>query len=321
MGSQKDGQGFDGFDGLISDVSEDLERARRSVVGGSATAKVLVQSDKDAIAIKQRSDANGTQGKRQSTTTSTSSSSGPTVGNWLALIGFVLVLAWLFNITTGNGPSETGRTAPTISSAPLPSRVDNSKPAASDFSQQDQPSLSLSAPPEHDEKPPVGTNHVLNRNQIRYCVSEDTRITAIEDLINNYSETEVDRFNALVNDYNRRCGRFQYTHGALEGVRSEVQANRASLEAEGLARLSGWRKQTDRSDLESPTHQDIRDIKSLVRAIQQQLRDLGYEPGSADGIAGRKTREAIVAFQAANGLDIDGQPTVELLGQLRDVQR
>lgn len=45
---------------------------------------------------------------------------------------------------------------------------------------------------------------------------------------------------------------------------------------------------------------------SDVRAVQQALSDQGFDPGGVDGVAGPKTRAAIVAFQKANGLVADG---------------
>ena len=43
-----------------------------------------------------------------------------------------------------------------------------------------------------------------------------------------------------------------------------------------------------------------------VRKIQTRLKELGYDPGSVDGIFGEKTRKAVVAFQRDNGLSQDG---------------
>lgn len=45
---------------------------------------------------------------------------------------------------------------------------------------------------------------------------------------------------------------------------------------------------------------------SEVTQIQQRLQELGYDPGEADGIFGAKTKEAVIAFQKAQGLDADG---------------
>ena len=42
--------------------------------------------------------------------------------------------------------------------------------------------------------------------------------------------------------------------------------------------------------------------------IQALLTYLGYDPGEVDGIHGRNTRRAVLAFQAAEGLEQDGSP-------------
>ena len=45
-----------------------------------------------------------------------------------------------------------------------------------------------------------------------------------------------------------------------------------------------------------------------TRQIQALLVYLGYDPGEVDGIPGRNTRRAVLAFQAAEGLTADGSP-------------
>jgi len=45
----------------------------------------------------------------------------------------------------------------------------------------------------------------------------------------------------------------------------------------------------------------------LVRQLQQALTAAGYEPGPADGTYGEQTEAAVVAFQQANGLSVDGR--------------
>ena len=51
-------------------------------------------------------------------------------------------------------------------------------------------------------------------------------------------------------------------------------------------------------------------------AFQTDLKKLGYEPGGADGLFGRKARSALRAWQAAHGLAADGFATQDLLVQL-----
>lgn len=55
----------------------------------------------------------------------------------------------------------------------------------------------------------------------------------------------------------------------------------------------------------------------LVADIQYSLTNLGYTPGPIDGVAGRGTKSAVRAYQADNGLLIDGKISRELLQHLR----
>ena len=43
-----------------------------------------------------------------------------------------------------------------------------------------------------------------------------------------------------------------------------------------------------------------------IRQIQNLLDYLGYDPGVIDGANGLNTRDAVTAFQRAEGLDVDG---------------
>lgn len=43
-----------------------------------------------------------------------------------------------------------------------------------------------------------------------------------------------------------------------------------------------------------------------VRQIQKKLQELGFNPGKADGIYGKQTQSAVIAFQKSKGLSADG---------------
>lgn len=53
-----------------------------------------------------------------------------------------------------------------------------------------------------------------------------------------------------------------------------------------------------------------------VRTVQRLLRNLGYYTGSVDGDYGEATQKAVIAFQRANGLEVDGKVGAATLAKL-----
>ncbi len=58
-----------------------------------------------------------------------------------------------------------------------------------------------------------------------------------------------------------------------------------------------------------------------IASIQRELASLGYRPGPADGIMGRKTRNAIRALQKKAGLPITGELSEKLKVAIRAAKR
>jgi localization factor PodJL len=56
--------------------------------------------------------------------------------------------------------------------------------------------------------------------------------------------------------------------------------------------------------------------KDIVTSVQKALVKLGYDVGAADGIAGKKTADAIRAFEGATGMNETGQINPRLLAVL-----
>lgn len=54
-----------------------------------------------------------------------------------------------------------------------------------------------------------------------------------------------------------------------------------------------------------------------VRELQEKLYALNFDPGTADGVAGRRTREAITAFEASKNMKKTGEATRGLLATVR----
>jgi hypothetical protein len=72
---------------------------------------------------------------------------------------------------------------------------------------------------------------------LRYCIAEEIRIDGADAAVSSYDAEQVDRFNAVVDDYNSRCGEFRYRQGSLQAARESVSRYRSQLEAEGRARF------------------------------------------------------------------------------------
>ena len=137
----------------------------------------------------------------------------------LGILGAIVVLSvWVGNQSSSNAPYS-------------PSSATGYSSAASESTQADP------APEPAMRMPPVGNGLVLTSEQIRYCVYEDRRIKGAEKVVNSYNQWSVDTFNAMVEDYNSRCGHYQYRQGALTPIEREADQIRTQLEQEGRERL------------------------------------------------------------------------------------
>ncbi len=193
-------------------------------------------------------------------------------------------MIWLFNAAQEDSSSPSrGRsyTQPT----PTPSYTPPVSPAQ-------QPGLDFS-------QPPVGQNKVLSVAQIRWCLREEIRIEVLRPLPT--TNSQIDQFNAVVADYNNRCGNYRYRGGTLTRARREVERVRAQIVA----------------SVAPAQPRPVQQQSQLALDVQNALTALGYEPGPADGLYGARTRSAIQSFQRDVGLAADGQVTEALLERLR----
>jgi hypothetical protein len=173
-----------------------------------------------------------------------------------ALVGIVIVMANLSSSQSSSsqmdGPVDTG--PPMVSTTDFPSGITSdgntenvavsqeAPSAASDaYTAENQAALRLgnSTDPASvfESKPFAGAGNVLESSQIRYCLAEDIRIQGAEKVLDKYDPTQIDKYNAMIDDYNLRCSNFRYRSGTLERIQAEVSARRSELAADGAARL------------------------------------------------------------------------------------
>lgn len=56
---------------------------------------------------------------------------------------------------------------------------------------------------------------------------------------------------------------------------------------------------------------------ATIESVQRELAASGLYSGQVDGVSGRRTKLAIIAYQRANGLDETGQATTDLIEHIR----
>jgi hypothetical protein len=191
----------------------------------SATKRAAAARRRAAAGTTASSGSSSKQSDERGQQTFTASPSGST-RRWLWGAGAVLFVLWLIGFAANSsGPSP-------VTPVTTPS---SSVPGVGAPAGQQSPVSSSPAKGRMEQLPPIGPDRVLEAAQIRYCLSEDIRLEAARNVAN--ADTDVDRFNSMINDYNSRCASYRYRRQVYESVQREVQSNRASLQAEGVARF------------------------------------------------------------------------------------
>lgn len=294
------GKGFAGLSSMVSNVDAAIKTAGTRKSEPSPTA---ASTGRNVPEPQPAEEAKPTPGPYQQP--SRPSSRDPSVGKWLLFISCAFIGLLLL--------AESGKKSTAPAPTPYSSPPTTVNPPPSTNRSEEVPAKPSSASRLAEEKPPVGTNLKFEIAQIRYCLAEDIRIEGARGALNNEIESDVDRFNAMVNDYNSRCSKFRYRRGVLESARSEVERYRAVLESEGRSRFT---RNTSSGSKNVPPESVGPQPDEIVRAIQRRLNKLGYDAGAPDGFFGPKTRGAISAFQRDHGMLVDGLTSESLLSLL-----
>lgn len=158
-------------------------------------------------------------------------SSGESSGSkWVLGIFAVIGAFWLF----GRANEDTASSAP----AYTPS-------VESQVSSEPSPAQPLTPTRPEESMPPVGQDRILSLAQIRYCLAEEIRMHGAESNLMANNQSDIGRFNAMVVDYNSRCGQFRYQPGSLESARRDVDQYRAQLLLDGGNRFEYSQQPSD----------------------------------------------------------------------------
>lgn len=268
---QGNAKGFAGLSSMVSDVDATIAsvpKPQQREVSSSSR-----QQSSQAARPKHQEQPRPTQQIYQVPAQTSGDSSGSK--RLLGIAAFIGVI-WLVNQSDNNSSSSSTYSPVPSSTSVAPSPV--WQPPAAQSQASSRPA---------EMKPSVGRGNVLSTAQIRYCLAEKIRLDAAETVLNNYIESDVDRFNGYVSDYNSRCGEFRYRQGALESARRDVEPYRSQLQAEGRSSFARSPSGATRSQTPAQTPKPVRPSPdATVRAVQRRLNELGYDAGAVDGLLG-----------------------------------
>jgi len=215
-------RGFAGFDPLVTDLS-DLPPLP------PAPPPPPPRPDDKAPAAPAGRPAQGDARKPRAS----AKQMGGTAGIALGVCAIVFGLVRLAEMNSHNRPSYV---APKPANAPYRFTTQPVMPYQYQSPQLPMPPYNqLRPPPFPEQKPPVGQDIALSTPQLRYCLAQAARIDGSEKAVDRTSQSEIARFNALVEDYNVRCVRYRYRASEMQTLKAEVDGRRAQLEKEGAA--------------------------------------------------------------------------------------
>jgi TonB family protein len=87
-------------------------------------------------------------------------------------------------------------------------------------------------PPLDEEAPPPSGGLLLSSAQLRFCLAQSIRISAVRPLLDRTKVEQVEYLNAMVADFNKRCASQRYPVPALEDAKRVVEANRPLIQAD-----------------------------------------------------------------------------------------
>ena len=141
----------------------------------------------------------------------------------IAIAGIIisLILVWVIwsGVTTDNNTASNNQTSSTTNNIQTTS---------------DDQSL-ISNSDDNEVKPPVGTDNILDENEIKYCLSEKVRIQAMQ--ITAKTNAQISVFNQYVDDYNLRCSSYSYRQVDMDRAEALVNQENVTLFIQGERRI------------------------------------------------------------------------------------
>jgi hypothetical protein len=107
--------------------------------------------------------------------------------------------------------------------------------------QSSPPPAFAQLPADAEIKPGVGTSLPLSRGEILYCLSERIRLTTMLQIVDHQNQSQLNKVNMRIDDFNLRCASYRYRQLDLDAVQSLVDSRTTSLQADARAIVRSWR--------------------------------------------------------------------------------
>lgn len=146
--------------------------------------------------------------------------------NWIIGLAVIAGVYWFANRPDDTSPSSTAD----ISSSTYSATTDTSSTTNSSSASESETSPV-------EQTPPVGTNLILSRAQIHYCLAESIRLEAARGVLNPQNNSDTKLFNEYVDDYNRRCSSYRYHQSDYDNANRDVQQRQYEYQNEGRTRF------------------------------------------------------------------------------------
>lgn len=159
-----------------------------------------------------------------------------------------------------------------------------------------------------EKLPPVGTDAVLGRRQLRYCVFEEARLNVIGEEFLDF--TLKAHFETARVDYDSRCSRYQYNVEERTPIRLRAIKDADEIRGDALQRVSRWQKEMASSAEFAASYRALRtgivrldtSAPEDARLIQRRLALRGFYTEPIDGDWGPQSEEALRTFKRKSRL-------------------
>ncbi|EOE6875557.1 hypothetical protein [Citrobacter sedlakii] len=214
-----------GFAGLASMVSDVDDIVAQEICNAEKISKPQAAVATSAVTPSPAS-ASTSSPQPQHRNSSESEKPNNKGRNWIIGLAVIAGVYWFANRPDDSAPSSTSD----ISSSTYSATTDTSSTINSSSASESETSPV-------EQTPPIGTNLVLSRAQIKYCLAESIRLEAARGVLNSQNNSDTKLFNKYVDDYNRRCSSYRYRQNDYDIANRDVQQRQYEYQNEGRARF------------------------------------------------------------------------------------